>query len=356
MESEPSYLHFIKELKKNIIDSRYTAARIANRELLKLYLSTGLMLSEKITSEKWGTKVIGNLASDLQSELPGLRGFSYRNLMNMKQFADKYKGMSFVQSATASNTHIAIVQLTTAQLKTDEDCFYSISFTHHLILLNKCKELEERLFYIRSTASQLWSVSILELKIKEGLYKHQGTLPNNFNNTVANDLKETALQVFQDEYLWDFMSLDGSENERAIENEIVVNIRKFILGLGKGFAFMGNQYRLEVDGQEFFIDLLFYNRHLQCMVAFELKRGKFKPEYAGQLNFYLNVLDDKMKLPNENPSIGIILCKEKSNTIVEYAFRSIGNAMGAATFRTSRQIPNELRKYLPDEENLSKLL
>jgi predicted nuclease of restriction endonuclease-like (RecB) superfamily len=356
MEREPSYLHFIKELKNNIIHSRYAAARIANRELLKLYLSTGFMLSEKITSEKWGAKVISSLASDLQTEIPGLRGFSYRNLMNMKQFFDNYKDVAFVQSVTALNKETAIVQSATAQLKTDEDYFYSVSFTHHLILLNKCKKLEERFFYIRNTGVQLWSVSILERKINEEFYKHQGQLPNNFNSTISTDLKETALQVFQDEYLWDFMSLDGSENERAIENKIVVNIRKFILGLGKGFAFMGNQYRLEVDGQEFFIDLLFYNRNLQCMVAFELKRGKFKPEYAGQLNFYLNILDDKVKLPNENSSIGIILCKEKSNTIVEYAFTSIGNAMGAATFRTSRKIPNELRKYLPDENNLSKLL
>ena len=195
-----------------------------------------------------------------------------------------------------------------------------------------------------------WSVSILELKIAENLYKHQGTLPNNFEATVSKDLRNTALQVFRDEYLWDFMQLEGSEDEGAIETEIVNNIRKFILGLGKGFAFLGNQFRLEVDGQEFFIDLLFYNRHLQCLV------GKFKPEYVGQLNFYLNVLDDKVKLPHENPSIGIILCEEKSNTVVEYAFRSVSNAMGAATFKTTRHIPDELRQFLPDEGELSKLL
>ena len=152
------------------------------------------------------------------------------------------------------------------------------------------------------------------------------------------------------------MSLDGDENERVIESEIVNNIRKFILGLGKGFSFIGNQYRLEVDGQEFFIDLLFFNRNLQSLVIFELKRGKFKPEYAGQLNFYLNVLDDKVKLPNENPSIGIIICKEKSNTVVEYAFKSIDSAMGAATFKTVRQVPKEMKDILPDANKLSKLL
>lgn len=356
MEENKSYLQLIKELKQNILHSRYEASRLANRELLKLYMTTGLKLSEKVASENWGAKIIGQLALDLQKELPGLRGFSRRNLMNMKQFAEAYTNTNFMQLATAQITDPQIVQSPTAQLQRDANSFFSISFTHHLLLLNKCKNLEERLFYIRHATTQFWSVSILELKIAENLYKHQGALPNNFEGTVSKDLRDTALQVFRDEYLWDFMQLEGSEDERAIETEIVNNIRKFILGLGKGFAFLGNQFRLEVDGQEFFIDLLFYNRHLQCLVAFELKRGKFKPEYAGQLNFYLNVLDDKVKLPHENPSIGIILCKEKSNTVVEYAFRSVSNAMGAATFKTTRHIPDELRKFLPDEGKLSKLL
>ncbi|MFD2164344.1 YhcG family protein [Paradesertivirga mongoliensis] len=356
MKTNESYLQLIRELKQNIIHSRYEASRLANRELLKLYLSTGIKLSRKAASEKWGAKVIGQLALDLQNELTGLKGFSRRNLMNMKQFAEAYENTEFVQSATAQISSVSIVQSATAQLENDIELFYSISFTHHLILLNKCKNTEERLFYIRNTALQSWPVSILELKIAEKLYKHQGKLPNNFNSTVREDVKETALQLFQDEYLWDFMNLDGTEDERVIETEIVNNIRKFILGLGKGFAFMGNQYRLEVDGQEFFIDLLFYNRHLQCLVAFELKKGEFKPSYAGQLNFYLNVLDDKVKLPNESSSIGIILCKEKSNTIVEYAFRSLGTAMGAATFKTTRHIPDALRGVLPDERKLSELL
>ena len=323
MKTEQSYLQLIKDLKQNIIQSRYEASRLANRELLKLYFTTGLMLSKKAGSERWGAKIIGQLAADLQSELPGLKGFSRRNLMNMKQFAEAYQDTPFVQSLTAQMQTELIVQSPTAQLQNDAAMFFSISFTHHLILLNKCKNVEERLFYIRNTAQQYWSISILELKIAEKLFKHQGKLPNNFNQTVPHEVKETALQLFQDEYLWDFMN---------------------------------NQYRVEVDGQEFFIDLLFYNRHLKCLVAFELKRGEFKPAYAGQLNFYLNVLDDKVKLPEENPSIGIIFCKEKSNTVVEYAFRSVGNAMGAATFKTAREIPKEMKGILPDANKLSKLL
>jgi len=274
----------------------------------------------------------------------------------MKLFYQAYPDHEVSQSVTAKIENPVILQSVTTELQVDFELFFSISFTHHILLLNKCKSLEERYFYIRHAATEYWSVSILEHKINEGLFKHQGRLPNNFNDTVSQELKETALQVFQDEYLWDFMSLDGDENERVIESEIVNNIRKFILGLGKGFSFIGNQYRLEVDGQEFFIDLLFFNRNLQSLVIFELKRGKFKPEYAGQLNFYLNVLDDKVKLPNENPSIGIIICKEKSNTVVEYAFKSIDSAMGAATFRTARQVPKEMKDILPDANKLSELL
>ena len=360
MNINQSYLQFLKELKQNITQSRYVAARFANREQIELYIRTGLKLSQKIASEKWGAKVIDQLAADLQNELPGLRGFSYRNLMKMKQFAEEYKSFGFLQSVTAEigiKVATEFLPLVTAELDSAilPKHFFDISFTHHILLLNRCKNTEERFFYIAQAATQYWSVSILEHKINEGLFKHQGRLPNNFNDTVSQELKETALQVFQDEYLWDFMSLDGDENERVIESEIVNNIRKFILGLGKGFSFIGNQYRLEVDGQEFFIDLLFFNRNLQSLVIFELKRGKFKPEYAGQLNFYLNVLDDKVKLPNENPSIGIIICKEKSNTVVEYAFKSIDSAMGAATFKTVRQVPKEMKDILPDANKLSEL-
>ena len=303
MELNQSYLQFLKDLKQNIIQSRYAAARLANKEQLRLYLKTGWILTEKIAAEKWGNSILKKIAADLQTELPGLRGFSDRNLYNMKLFYQAYPDYEDSQSVTAKIEKLVIPQSVTAELQADLELFFSISFTHHILLLNKCKYFDERNFYIRHSATEYWSVAILEHKINEGLFKHQGKLPNNFNDTVSKKLKETALQVFQDEYLWDFMSLDGDENERVIESGIVNNIRKFILGLGKGFSFIGNQYRLEVDWQEFFIDLLFYNRNLQSLVVFELKRGKFKPEYAGQLNFYLNVLDDKVKLTNENPSM-----------------------------------------------------
>jgi predicted nuclease of restriction endonuclease-like (RecB) superfamily len=198
----------------------------------------------------------------------------------------------------------------------------------------------------------------LEKQIAENLYSKRGTLPNNFNNTLPQNHFEKALKTFKDEYLLDFINIeDGDEeNERVLEHEIVRNIKKFILSLGNDFAFIGNQYRLIVDEQEYFIDLLFYNRKLQCLVAFELKTGKFKPEYLDKMNFYLSTLDDLIKQPHENPSIGIILCKEKSNKIVEYSFRDFNKAMGVASYKTSNELPEKYKETLPDADSLKQLL
>jgi len=223
-------------------------------------------------------------------------------------------------------------------------------------ILNRCKTFEERSFYIYQAASQFWSVSILEHYIASNLFSQQGKLPNNFEKTLPKELKPSALKIFQDEYLMDFMSPGELDEERILEEGIISDIKNFIMKMGQGFSFIANQYRLELAGEEFFIDDLFFNRHLHCLVAFELKRGKFKPEYAGQLNFYLNVLDEKVKLAEENPSIGIILCKEKSNTIVEFAVKTIDKAMGVATYRTSKEVPKEMRGILPDPDELVKLL
>ena len=272
------------------------------------------MLSEKITVQKWGAKVIGQIADDLREQLPGLRGFSDRNLKNMRQFFNAYRDLAIGQSLTAQlqgNEDQLFTINPPAMTQLDDPClkaFFGISFTHHILLLNKCTDSEERFFYIFQASSQFWSVSILEHNLKANLFAKQGKLPNNFSETLPKEISQTSGEVFRDEYLMDFMDLDENADERKVESEIVENIKEFILRMGKGFYFIGNQYRIELDGEEFFIDLLFYNRHLQSMVIFELKRAKFRPEHAGKLNFYLNVLDEKIKLPHENPGIGIILC------------------------------------------------
>lgn len=352
-----SYLQFINDLKKSIIQSRYQAARLANREQLLLYYKTGKMLSGKVAKEKWGAKVLELISTDIQKQLPGIKGFSSRNLHNMRQLFATYENSVIGQLLTvelqqAENQSTEIMQTVSAQI---ED-FFNLSFSHHIVLLQKCRSNEERLFYIKLSASEAWSLAILEHKIDGSLFEKQGKLPNNFSQSLPAELKQSAVQIFNDEYLMDYMDLGDGADEREVENKIVMNIRDFILRMGKGFSFVGNQFRVELDGDEFFIDLLFFNRYLQSLVAFELKRGKFKPEYAGQLNFYLNVLDEKIKLPHENSSIGIVLCKEKNNTVVEYSVRSIEKAMGVATFRTTKEIPKEIKEVLPDTEQLKKMI
>jgi predicted nuclease of restriction endonuclease-like (RecB) superfamily len=360
VSSKKDYIRFITELKRNIVRSRYIAASLANREQLLLYFRTGKMLSEKIATQKWGVNVLQSISSDLQKQLPGLRGFSYRNLRNMRQFFEVYNSTSIWQSLTAklqSEENRALLAKPTAKLNNPAlEAFFGISFTHHILLLNRCGSMEERFFYIFQASTQLWSVAVLEHNINANLFRKKGKLPNNFTRTLPKEIDPSAREVFKDEYLMDFMRLDENADEREVESEIVGNIKEFILRMGKGFCFIGNQYRIELDGEEFFIDLLFYNRYLKSMVVFELKRGRFQPEYAGKLNFYLNVLDKKIKLPHENPSIGIILCKEKNNTVVEFSIKTINKPIGVSTYRISRKIPEDMKNVLPKVNELIRLI
>lgn len=356
-----TYLDFLREVKNRILNSRYHAARLVNREMLLLYFAIGQRLSQKVAAENWGAKVIEQISTDLQKELPGLRGFSYRNLKNMRQFADEYEGLSFLFSSEQSlqsndNQIIAIGQLPTAQFKNlKPEIFFGLGFTQHILLINRCKSPDERLFYMHQAVLNQWTVEMLDHQIAARLYHTRGALPNNFAKTLPEQLRNTALLAFKDEYLLDFIHIDP-EDERVLEQHIVDHIRHFILTMGRGFAFIGNQFRVLADEEEFFIDLLFYNRLLQCLVAVDLKRGKFKPEHIGKLNFYLNVLNDTLRLPHENPSVGIILCREKNDTIVEYAFQGTENPMGVSIYRISTEMPENLRGVLPDEEQLKRLL
>lgn len=370
MSISSTYLNFIDEVKQQIIRSRFVAARLVNREQLMLYFVIGKGLSEKVASEKWGTKVIEQMAIDLQKELPGLRGFSFRNLQNMKQFAEEYAYSEILQLATAKMQVInnqefvisqlptgLIGQLTTAQFEgLTPELFFGVGFTHHILLLNKCKDWQIRLFYLKQAIENHWTGDMLEWQIKANLYQKQGkTIQNNFEKTLPIALQQSSTLAFKDEYLLDYINVETND-ERVVEKGIVNSIKEFIMKMGKGFSFIGNQHRLVVDEDEFFIDLLFYNRILKCLVAFELKKGKFRPQDAGQLNFYLNVLNDTERLPDENPAIGVVLCKEKSDKTVEYAFQQISNPMGVAVYQLSEQMPEHLKNVLPNPEALKNLL
>lgn len=340
--------HIILELKAAILQSRYQAARLVNKELVLLYLNIGKKINENAEKMVWGNKVLEQISTELQHELPGLRGFSAANLKKIRVFAS-FWNERFPIGSTLSN------QLPNPL---ESDVFFSVSFSHHYLIASKSKTTEEAAFYIQKTVQEFLSYRTLEHHLKSNLYQQQGTLPNNFEKTLVPAASDKAISLFKDEYLLDFINIEnpGEEDERMIENEIVRNIKRFILTIGNDFAFMGNQFRLVVEEQEYFIDLLFFNRKLQCLVAFELKTGKFKPEYLGKMNFYLSVLDETLKQPHENPSIGIILCKEKNNKIIEYSFRDFNKAMGVATYKTSHEIPEQFKETLPNAETLKKLL
>ena len=400
-----NYSIAIQAIKDAILKSRYRAAALANRELISLYYGIGKYISENSRTGFWGTGAIDAISERLQQELPGLRGFSVSNIKNMRMFYEEWcQFFSNRQPAAVdlplddlcenralithdlnanvdqnisnrtpsvykfkkNNQEIDILILTSnrqllAGDLTEEKLkmFFCIGFTHHCEILAKTQSLEERVFYIERCALEFWSKEILRYNLKSNLFSKQGKLPNNFQNTIQNqDLLQKALLSFKDEYLLDFVNIespDDEPDERVLENEIVNNIRKFIMSLGKDFSFIGNQYRLVVD-KEYFIDLLFFNRQLQCLVAFDLKRGDFKPEYLGKMNFYLSALDDLVKLPHENPSIGIVLCKSQNQKTVEYTFRDMTKPMGVTTYKTATELPPEYQNVLPDVERLKELL
>lgn len=361
------YIQAVKAIKNAILESRYRAAKQVNKEILSLYYWVGNYVSVNSRTGAWNTNAIATISKLLQQELPGLTGFSETNIKNMRTFYEVWSPVLNRQPLAADIENSLIVtklpnrQPLAADLTEDDfECFMSIGFTHHREIIRKTQTLDERLFYIRKCAKEFWSKETLKYHLNENLYAKQGTIQQtNFNKTIESpSFKQKALQAFKDEYLLDFINVDDHDivDEREIEQSIIHNIKNFIMAFGSDFAFVGNQYRLEVAGKEFVIDLLFFSRRLKSLVAFELKRGEFKPEYTGKMNFYLAALDKYVKLPDENPSIGIVLCKNVNEEIVELSFSDTSKPMGVATYRTSQELPPRLKEALPDIEELKKLL
>ncbi len=385
-------------IKSAILRSQEYALRITNQSQLALYYAIGKYVSNNSRKGYWGKGALEAISQQLSLEMPGLRGFSERNLKNMRTFAESWEfsmhtefvdykditnsadasaelpSLSPVHIQNTDDTNVAInpfellKSLTVSKWQTlsAEFCedFFSLSFSHHIAILSKVKSMEERLFYIHQTSVNRWSLRELERQISLNVFQHQGTMANNFLQTLPHSQQAfRAIQMFKDSYLLDYINTEElgirdveDIDERIIEQGIVQNIKKFILSFGRDFAFMGNQYRVEAMGHEHFIDLLFYNRELNCLVAIELKKGEFKTSYLGQLNGYLDLLDDYVKKPHENPSIGIVLCKDVDKTYAEYMVRSYQKPMGVATYQVSSDMPDKLRKSLPELEELKKLL
>ena len=358
----------VKTIKSAILRSQSQVALDGNRIQLSLYFGIGKYISENTRNHFWGTGAIDRISSQLQKEMPGLRGFSATNLKNMRLFFEEWNPALNRQSATddlqESNQLAEIsTEILIKKYSVDMYEFLSLSFTHHIDIISKVKNFEERKFYIHQAFVQHWDSRTLKIKIKNNVFNNRHTMPNNFDNTISDDAQSIkAIRMFKDEYLLDFMNTEdltarfSDVNERVVENEIVANIRKFFLTFGKDFSFISNQYRIEVCGEEEFIDLLFFNRELNCLVAVELKMGKFKTSYLGQLNGYLQVLDDTVKKPHENQSIGIILCQDAKKDFVEYAVRDYTKPIGVATYKTLDEMPEKYRKVLPDLSEMRKML
>jgi predicted nuclease of restriction endonuclease-like (RecB) superfamily len=388
MKDESAFKEAVIAIKDAIVRSRYQAAALVNKELLSLYYGVGKYVSENSRGDFWGQGAIKQISETLQKELPGLRGFSEVSIKRMRLFYENWQSFfsnrplatdEFIDRPTPINRPLPTDDLKIASnIETVIDLgllpkqlygvvlpafapadFLKVGFTHHYEILAQEKSLEGRLFYVSRCASEFWSVEALKSNLRSDLYAKSGALPNNFLRTLPiQEQARRAIRSFKDEYLLDFINIEDENDpdERLIEHGIIANIKQFILAFGNKFCFIGNQYRVVVEEQEFFIDLLFFNRELHCLVAIELKRGAFKPAFLGQLNFYLRALDEYVRQEDEAPSIGILLCKEANRSIVEFAVRDYTKPMGVATYRTRNEMPEPLQKALPDVDDMKKLL
>ena len=328
--ADKSYLEFLNDLKQRVLAARYKAALSVNRELVLLYHHIGTKILESQKQHGWGAKVVEQLSRDLRTAFPEMKGFSRTNLLYMRKFAEEYPDPEFVQQAAAQ-----------------------LPWFHLVVIMDKVQGMKIREFYIQKAVENGWSRNVLVHQIESNLYERQGTnrQVTNFSNTLPAMQSDLATNIVKDTYILHF--LDSQHNERELERSLVRHIQKFLLELGKGFAFMGNQYQLNVGGQEFFIDMLFYHCKLRCYVAIELEAGAFKPEYAGKMHFYLNALDKEVKHKDDNPSIGLILCKEKNRIVAEYTIDGMRSPMGVANYKFGNELLEDLQRALPTEEELN---
>ncbi len=323
------YESFLKGLKDRVRAAQLRAALSVNRELVLLYWRTGRDILERQHQAGWGAKVIERLARDLHTEFPDIKGFSRTNLLYMRAFAEAWPDESFVQQVVGQ-----------------------IPWGHNLRILDGVKNASEREWYVRATIQNGWSRDVLVHHIESGLYRRQGKAPSNFHRTLPAAQSELAQQVVKDPYNFEFLTLAEEARERDLERALIDHLRDFLLELGAGFAFVGSQYPLEVGGQEFRLDLLFYHLRLRAYVAIELKSQDFKPEFSGKMNFYLSAIDDLLRHPDDQPSIGIILCKSKNKIVAEYALRDLGKPIGIAEYRVTSQLPRQFQDQLPSIEEL----
>ncbi len=333
IEKTQVYTDFLQEIHNRVREAQSNALKAVNKQLISLYWDIGKRIVEKQRDEKWGDGVIEKLALDLQSAFPGIKGFSARNLWKMRDLYVSYSVNAKLQPLVAE-----------------------IGWTHNTYILEKCKDPLEREFYLRMVHKYNWSKNQLVNNIENQLYEKTLLGQTNFATTLPVALQDKARMLVKDAYTFDFLELGDDYLERQLENELVLKIESFLREMGSMFAFIGRQYRIEVEDKEYFIDILLYHRNLKCLIAIELKIGEFEPEHVGKMQFYLAALDAQEKNFGENPSIGIILCKTKNRTIVEYALHESQKPIGVAEYTVFKKLPKEFRDQLPSVEQIEKLI
>jgi len=323
------YKNLLTDIKQRILSAQLKAALSVNAEMIFLYWQIGDSIAQKQKEQGWSSGVIPQLAKDLKIEFPNSKGYSERNLSYMLRFAKEYQNVTILQQSVAK-----------------------LPWGHNILLIEKIKDQKSRFWYVEKCIENNWSRDVLDLQIKSNLIERQGKSINNFDSTLPKPLSDLANQTLKDPYIFDFLTLDQDFREKDIEKQLTHHITKFLLELGKGFSFLGNQYHLEVANQDYYLDLLFYHIKLKCYIVIELKNTKFKPEYTGKLNFYLSAVDSLVKEESENPTIGILLCKDKNNIEAEFALRDINKPIGISEIQFVEKLPDNLKSALPTIEEI----
>ena len=335
------YKDWLQDLKGKIQQSQIKAAIQVNSELLRLYWQIGKDIVEKQAQAKWGDGFLQTLSADLCKEFPTMKGFSYRNLKSIRQWYLFYNQLDIIGKQLVSQLEVSL---------------FSIPWGHHIMIMQRCKNTQEALFYVHKTIENHWSRSVLEHQIALNLYARQGKAITNFQHQLPPAMSDLAQELTKDPYIFDFLSITENYTEKELQQYLEDNMTKFLLELGKGFCFYGKQVHINVGGDDFYIDLLFYNAHLHCYVVVELKTTKFKPEHIGQLKFYVTAVNKQLRTEGDTPTIGLLICKDKNNVIAEYTLEDIHNPIGVSSYKLFNELSKDYQSSLPSIEEIEKRL
>lgn len=350
----PNYVALLGDIKQRIRHAQTRAMLSVNSELIRLYWDIGALIHTRQQQQGWGAAVIPHLARDLHNELPEEKGFSERNIKRMLAFYREYADLDFVPQAVAQIE--ADPKVPQAAALFSSELILALPWGHHAELMSKVKDPATRLWYARAAIENGWSRSILLMQIESAAHQRLGNATSNFAQRLPAPDSDLVQQTLKDPYLFDFLTLATGFHERELETGLIAHLEKFLLELGLGFAFVGRQYHLDIGEQDFYIDLLFYHLKLRCYVVIELKRGDFKPEYAGKMSFYCSVVDEQLRHETDKPTIGLILCQQPNRVLAEYALRGVDSPIGVSGFELTRALPETLQSSLPSIEQIEQEL